>query len=78
MGLVQGELEGAGIATTGITLLPEITARIRPPRALAVPFPLGYPLGEPNDPAGQRRILRAALELTAREDVPVLAELDQA
>jgi hypothetical protein len=50
----------------------EITEKIRPPRALFVPFPLGFPLGEPNNPMLQLRIMYAAFSLLARTDVPVL------
>lgn len=74
VGLVQGRLEAAGIATTGITLLPWITRRVRPPRALSVPYPLGFPLGAPGDPPLQRRILEAALSLLRRDDLPVLED----
>jgi hypothetical protein len=63
VGLVAGELERRGIATTSVTTLPEITSRVRTPRALAVPYPLGYPLGRPRDPALQARVIRAALSL---------------
>lgn len=56
-------------------MLPEVTARIGAPRVLAVPFPLGYPLGRPADPAGQRAVLRRLLALCVRDDVPVRAEL---
>jgi hypothetical protein len=55
-------------------MLPEITARIRVPRALEVPFPLGYPLGLPNQPEMQREILRALLGLLASDAVPVVGE----
>lgn len=58
-----------------VSLMPEITRRIRPPRALAVPYPLGFPLGRPGDPDGQLAVLRAALALLERMDVPVLEEL---
>lgn len=55
-------------------MLPEITAKCRPPRALSVPYPLGYPLGAPDDPALQRRVLRRLLDLCTRDDdVPALA-----
>ncbi len=37
-----------------------------------VPFPMGYPLGEPNNPQLQHRIIAAALGLLERDDVPVL------
>lgn len=71
-GLVQGELERRGIVTASITMLPHITRKVGPPRALAVPFDLGYPLGQPHDAAGQRQVLRALLRLCERDDVPVL------
>ena len=59
-----------------ISLLPEITRKLRPPRTLEVPYPLGYPLGWPNDAPLQRRILRELLRLTSRDDVPVIEELE--
>jgi len=76
VGLVAGELERRGIATTSITALPEITRKVRTPRALAVPFPLGYPLGRPHDTALQDRVLAAALGLLSHQGpAPVLCEL---
>ena len=72
VGLIQRAIEYAGITTVSISLLREITAKIRPPRALFVPYPLGYPLGEPCNPNLQLRILRAAFALLTRTDVPVL------
>lgn len=56
-------IEEEGIATAGISLVREHTAQMRPPRSLWVPFELGRPLGAPNDPAFQRRVLKAALAL---------------
>jgi len=47
---------------------------MRPPRALWVPFELGRPLGAPNDPAFQRRVLLAALGLLAAPSGPVLED----
>jgi hypothetical protein len=72
VGLIQRAIEYAGITTVSISLLREITEKILPPRALFVPFPLGYPLGEPNNPTLQLRIMHAAFSLLARTDVPVL------
>ncbi len=74
-GLVGAELERRGIVTVVASLLPEITRKVRPPRALAVPFPMGHPLGPPNDPALQRRVVRALLRLTRRTDVPLIEKL---
>ena len=65
VGLIAGALERRGIATTSITLLEEVTRKVRTPRALFVDAPLGSPLGRPNDPRLQTEILRAAFALLA-------------
>jgi hypothetical protein len=70
--LIAAELERRGITTVCVILLREIAEKVRPPRALAVPFRHGFPLGAPNDPALQRRVLESALALLTRNDVPVL------
>jgi hypothetical protein len=75
VGLAQAELERSGIVTASITLLPEITARIGVSRSLEVPYPLGFSLGEPNNPELQREILRQLIALTTRDDVPVAERL---
>ncbi len=49
--------------TTQISLIREHTEKIKPPRALWVPFELGRPLGVPNDAAFQNRVITAALDL---------------
>lgn len=59
-------------------MLPEITRKIRVPRALDVPYPLGFPLGPAEDPAGQRRVLLALLDLIGRDDVPLMEKLPAA
>jgi len=56
-------------------MLAKITEKIRPPRALAVPYPLGFPLGEANNRELQTEILRQLLALLERNDVPVLERL---
>lgn len=78
MGLVAAELERHGIATVAIQLLREVAERVRPPRALCVPFPHGYPLGVPGDAVGQRRVIESALRLLEDPSLapPVLVELD--
>jgi hypothetical protein len=63
VGLVQSIIEKAGIPTVSITLLREVTERVRPPRTLFVDRPLGYPLGEPYNIPLQRQIIINALEL---------------
>lgn len=72
--LLQTAIERAGIATVSISLLREVASVIKPPRTLFVPFPMGYPLGAPNNTPLQHRIIAAALGLLERDDVPVLDE----
>lgn len=76
VGLAQAEIEKRGIPTASITMLADITRKIRPPRALSVPYPLGYPLGEANNRALQTAILAQLLDLVTRCDAPVLEEFD--
>lgn len=54
-------MEAAGLTTVSISLVREITAQVRPPRALFVRWPFGHPLGEPFAAAQQRRMLRDML-----------------
>ncbi len=68
--LIAAELERRGITTVCVILLREIAEKVRPPRALTVPFRHGFPLGAPNDPALQQRVIEAALALLERNDVP--------
>jgi hypothetical protein len=72
VGLLSGAIERENITTVGISLLREVTSVIHPPRALFVPFPLGFPLGAPHDAALQHQVIRAAFDLLPRTDVPVL------
>ncbi len=75
VGLIAGVIEKAGIPTVGLSLLQMITKKVRPPRALYVPFPFGYPLGRPHDAKLQHRIIRVALGLLeSPEELPILHE----
>jgi len=67
-------LEDEGIATTQISLIKEHSLTIRPPRALWVSFPLGRPLGNPNDPPFQRDVVKQALNLLNEPHGPVLTD----
>lgn len=75
--LISAELERRGIATVCIMLLREVAERVRPPRALSVPYPHGYPLGAPHDAELQNRVMRSALALLEREGPgPLLVDYD--
>ena len=67
-------LEARGTPTVVIGLVRPHMERIRPPRGVWAPFQLGRPLGEPGDPAFQRRVLSQALALLERRDGPVILE----
>jgi hypothetical protein len=67
-------LETEGIATTSISMVREHTEKVKPPRALFVPFPFGHALGRAGDAALQPRVLRAALDLLAEPAGPVLRD----
>jgi hypothetical protein len=69
--------EEAGLSTTAIALIRNHAERAKPPRALFVPFPLGFALGKPNDPPFQHRVLKAAFALLEAESGPVLADFDE-
>ncbi len=71
VGLIQGIMEEAGIATVSVSLLAGVTRKVKPPRALFVPFPLGYPMGKPQDAVLQRKIIEESLKLLERTDLPV-------
>ena len=75
VGLIAAEFERREIATVCIILLRTVAQRVRPPRALWVPFAHGFPLGAPNDRAQQRRVIEAALALLeAPGPPPVLTD----
>jgi len=48
--------------TIGITLLKEVTKKVKPPRALYLHYPFGHPLGEALAVKQQRTILLDALQ----------------
>ncbi len=74
--LVAAEAERQGITTVCLVLLREVAERVRPPRAVSVPYRHGYPLGQPGNPALHQRILRDALRLAewAQGPGPVLVD----
>ncbi|MCZ6617015.1 MAG: hypothetical protein O7E57_02690 [Gammaproteobacteria bacterium] len=63
--------------TTGISLVRENAESMQPPRSLWVTFPLGRPLGVPNDAAFQHRVIAAALDLLTRNHGPVLEDFPE-
>lgn len=69
-------LEDEGIATVVIALVREHAEQMRPPRALWVPFMLGRPFGEPNNPQLQSTVIRQAFALLSAESGPILIDAE--
>jgi D-proline reductase (dithiol) PrdB len=61
VGLVQRAIEAEGIPTIGISILKEVTEKVRPPRSVFLRYPFGHPLGEAFNARQQRAILLDAL-----------------
>jgi hypothetical protein len=74
VGVLSHCLEEEGLPTAGISLIRPHTEVIKPPRALWVPFDLGRPLGPPDNPAFQRRVLMALLQLLEAPAGPLLVD----
>jgi hypothetical protein len=70
VGLVQRELEAAGLSTITLSSIPDLTAAVSVPRLAAIEHPLGYLLGQPNDREGQTAVLRSTLHALAEQTRP--------
>ena len=70
MGLIQRSIEAEGIPTISISLSRTITEKVKPPRALLVPFPLGHPMGAPLNRELQRQILMDGLKFLKEIEKP--------
>lgn len=77
MSVLARILEEHRIATTAIAMVREHAARVKPPRALFVPFYFGFALGKPDDPTYQHRVIKAALDLLQYAAGPVLSDFPE-
>ena len=62
MGLLQREIEAAGITTINLSYIPDLTVAVSAPRVVGIGFPGGRSLGAPGDRNGQMAVLRATLQ----------------
>jgi D-proline reductase (dithiol) PrdB len=62
VGLIQREIEKAGIATIGISIVREFTEKVQPPRSVFLRWPFGHPLGEPGNVKQQRSVVLESLK----------------
>lgn len=63
MGLIASVIENQGIPTLCLSLLREVTSKVKPPRCLFLPFPDGHALGKANERELRHRIIHSVLEL---------------
>jgi hypothetical protein len=61
VGLIQREIEKAGIPTIGVSIVREYSEKVKPPRTIFLRWPFGHPLGEPFNISQQRVVLAEAL-----------------
>ena len=59
-----------GLSTIFVTNMPFWAEKIGVPRTLAVEFPFGHVLGEPNNLLQQMRVIHQALDVLVRSVVP--------
>lgn len=69
-GLIQREIEAAGIPTVGVSVCRDITYSLQAPRAVCLRFPLGNPFGAAMDTPMHSRILKDALGLIESVSAP--------
>ena len=74
MSVLAHVFEAAGIATVVISSIRAMCEKVSPPRALHCEFPLGRPLGTPNDAAFQLDVLSRAFALLDAPAGPVLVD----
>ena len=74
MGTLASVLEHAGFATVALSSIRGQIETTSPPRALHCDFPLGRPLGKPNEPEFQRKVITSAFSLLEEPTGPVLVD----
>jgi D-proline reductase (dithiol) PrdB len=77
-GVLARVLEEQGLATVAISLVREYTEKVKPPRAVFVPFPFGAPCGLPGERAQQLSVVRTALATFTAPRGPVLVDFASA
>jgi hypothetical protein len=74
VGVLARVFEAAGLATTALSLVRGQAEKVKAPRFLHCEFPLGRPLGRPNDAEFQTDVIRRAFALLERTDVPIIVD----
>ena len=63
MGLIQRAIEARGVPTVSVTVARDVTEKIKVPRAIFLPWPMGHHFGVPFHRDLQRRVVMEALDL---------------
>ena len=78
MNALARSFEASGLSTVVVNMMPVWGERFGTPRTLGVEFPFGHPVGLPEEPELQRRVVRAALEvLSSPGPPPVVVDFDE-
>lgn len=72
--MLANVFEKSGLTTVTLALVRGQVESSKPPRSLYVEFPLGRPLGRPDDVGLQTNVLRAAFDLLERNDGPFIVD----
>jgi len=67
-GQVARVLEEKGIATVTLSLMRDVSERVKAPRTVLLKFPFGSPLGKPGDIETQTTVLKTALSALEKID----------
>jgi D-proline reductase (dithiol) PrdB len=70
VGLIQREIERAGVPTIGISIVRKYTENVKPPRTVFLKWPFGHPLGEPFNAPQHRAVLREVFKALIDISVP--------
>lgn len=74
MCVLANYFESRGFTTVLVGFVREHIEVVKPPRALWLNFPMGRPMGKPNDSDYQTKVIRAAFALLAQSSGPVLED----
>lgn len=74
MSVLANYFESQGFSTVLVGFVREHIEAVKPPRALWLNFPMGRPMGKPNDPDFQMKVIRNAFLLLDKNSGPALED----
>jgi len=70
VGLIQREIENAGVPTIGVSIVRIYSEMVKPPRTIYLRWPFGHPFGEPFNKSQQRVVLAEAFRAFSTIQAP--------